>query len=1019
MVGTTPSEALPNEPIFVQLLKISQQVDHSIFRDYDRKVNADYAQLLANLLQTRRALRESLPESVLGRNHLLRDTDPFIFVLPDGDYDFILGALSALSVGGAFVPLPTKILLVEAVHLVRKCRAAAILASPAHLALAVRVQQSVSAQGHDVAVIQICSLTSPPATASASPLKISRELVIPAESPGMLLFTSGSSGPPKGVVHKRSIFYNVHVFSDPSELVLTHRNYVWIGATMPLITHTLAGATQEVIRPDPKLIWERLRKGDVTKLTGSPPLWNRLMHYFQQHLQILPDTERESYVQGACSLSIAHSGGAMPHLSLLTFWRDLGRPLRIGYSATELGGLGVRHHPDTDATVERIIGRPHPSLTIRLSEGDHGEMLIKGPTVFLKYLDDETATQAAFTEDGFYRSGDIAHRHGEDYVLDGRASADFFKSGPFRVSVLEVELVLQALPFIQEAYILSVPYPNYGSLVAALVRFKRQEVGSADTFTPSLRFLRASLATELSAYKLPTLLRVLQEDEELPRTASNKVSKPEAVKKYFQFTDNRGFAIAVEMWQFDEIDPVAQAMSMNCGAPPITLDYTLYDLYALDNDGGPQPTLIFDAWPLESYRMSSSVKFVYHFKLQEDTDAKTSLLAKNHVQRRGFVAGNMSLIVLEAGPSDGNQRPEELDTHQADIQRHFSQLSSDQQPIVDVVTRLDNAPLNSTTLVAVVLPTDPILHLSHLIEPEVHYEILSKRGLTCSGLCTPPSSVVDLLLPLEQLDNPASLQQEIDRMMLSLDTYRVPFIVKLQQTVSGLGNLVVHCDDDRKTVRKMLRTQLLAMLRQINAANYHLHPCSLILQNYIQGTDVALSLFVTRRGRPIFVCCCHQRFDQQGHWNGGTISYAAQQALDQKYAKTIELVALFLHKKGYYGPAGVDIITDHIGTHHVVDLNPRITGTYHLGLLAGHFMKRGLETAAVLSAYFPSSRITFEKVFAQEIQDGSLIITVWTHHCSLRLSCAAITVGGRDTLEMERLEAKVWAFASCTQNAAD
>ncbi|KAJ6789355.1 hypothetical protein PWT90_08764 [Aphanocladium album] len=450
---------------------------------------------------------------------------------------------------------------------------------------------------------------------------------------------------------------------------------------------------------------------------------------------------------------------------------------------------------------------------------------------------------------------------------------------------------------------------------------------------------------------------------------------------------------------------------MTCEAL-IDLDCTLHDMYALDNDSESQPILIFDAQPLESYRMSSAVKFSYHFKLQEDLDVKTSLLAKNHVQRRAFVAGKMTVIVLEMGSSDSKHHSEELETGQIDIRRQFAQLKRDQQPTVDFVTRLDDVSLEPETVVAVMLPTDPIMHLPHLIDPEVHYEILSKRGLTRSGLTTPPSSVVDLLLPLEELDNPVSLKKEIDRMMESIDTHRMPFIVKLQQTVSGMGNLVARCDEDRGPIKKILETQMSAMLRQINPANYHLHPCSLVLQDYIQGTDVALSLFVTRKGRPIFVGCCDQRFDQQGHWDGGTISYGAQQALDQKYAKTVEPVARFLHGEGYYGPAGVDIVTDNRGIHHVVDLNPRITGTYHLGLLAGHFTKRGLRTAAVVSGYFSSSRAVFEDAFAREIRDGSLIITGWTHHCTMMLSCAAITVGGRHLLEMEKLAARVCAFAS-------
>jgi malonyl-CoA/methylmalonyl-CoA synthetase len=134
------------------------------------------------------------------------------------------------------------------------------------------------------------------------------------------------------------------------------------------------------------------------------------------------------------------------------------------------GLLAILHHVHRKLTQRKLcIGRPLPGVTINLSERDHGEILIKSPFLFSQYvspcrssnaaggltrasyLGDDAATRAAFTSDGFYRSGDLAHLTGEDYILDGRASGDcklemfsMFGSGfafyPYFYSIVEIRL---------------------------------------------------------------------------------------------------------------------------------------------------------------------------------------------------------------------------------------------------------------------------------------------------------------------------------------------------------------------------------------------------------------------------------------------------------------------------------------------------------------------------------------------------------------------------------------------------
>jgi malonyl-CoA/methylmalonyl-CoA synthetase len=183
-------------------------------------------------------------------------------------------------------------------------------------------------------------------------------------------------------------------------------------------------------------------------------------------------------------------------------------------------------------------GKKVAGVDVRLSEGDQGEILIRSPYLFTKYvwrmrgisnilnillnryryLHNPDATAASFDEDGYYRSGDIGRREGDYYFIMGRASVDILKSGGYKISALDVEREIIALEYVSEVMVCGVEDDDFGQRVAAAIVLKDENNASHLI----LDHLRADLRARLAGYKLPTLLRVISE---LPKTASGKVMK--------------------------------------------------------------------------------------------------------------------------------------------------------------------------------------------------------------------------------------------------------------------------------------------------------------------------------------------------------------------------------------------------------------------------------------------------------------------------------------------------------------
>ncbi|KAJ5175402.1 uncharacterized protein N7482_001279 [Penicillium canariense] len=564
---------LPNDPLFKQLLHNAQANPNILIHDPTHGIDATAAQFLRDVVAFRGRIEAQLPRCYFTDQGRFQSLGVYIGILAPLSYDFIVSLYAITALGAAAVPLSTKVLPEEGAWLLKKCKAICLIVTPDMASLA---SQIVSMQQTGASSVSLtCPLISieHPVTGKNEPnssgdiARIDFNLTFPSTQPALLLFTSGTTGPPKGVILPRQLFFpQVAPDCDASDVAILYRAVNGLPGVLNLIDLLYVGARVELfpggIQPGP--IWERLRRGGITCLAGATRFWQVLMTYYEETLGMLPEEERAPYDEGARNLRVAWFGGGMPLPAAKRFWLGLRgeKPWTVKYGSSEQGreSFVFRFTAET-ATSQPAIGHPLHGVEAKLTEGDHGELLIKSPTMMTGYIDDEDRTKAAFDNDGFYRTGDLVHQDEEGtFIFDGRASADFIRFNGFRVSVYEVESHLCDLPYVSEAYVLSIPDMRYGQCVGSIVRLKAGDAGCSNIpMPPLLEKLRVDLSAILATYKLPTVLRVVGATEELPRSPEGKLARKLALHKYFltpSSEDGQGMRSKIEVWDLAVDDMV-------------------------------------------------------------------------------------------------------------------------------------------------------------------------------------------------------------------------------------------------------------------------------------------------------------------------------------------------------------------------------------------------------------------------------------------------------------------------------
>jgi len=338
-----------------------------------------------------------------------------------------------------------------------------------------------------------------------------------------LIFTSGTTGQPKGVMLTHdALIHFARVSGASRALGPQDRSYAFVpmthifGLGTVLISSLLAGA-QLVMRPqfDPDDLLDALAHHGVSQLQGPPALFSRLL----AHLQ-----ERGIARPAAPALRYLYTGAGPLDLALKQrVEAAFGQALHHGYGLSEYAGsvhltrLGEQR-PDTSAgyaVVEAEVRVTDPATGQPLPLGERGELWIRGRGLMPGYFRDPEATAAVMREGGWYASGDLGEMHADGALfVMGRLKEMIIRSG-FNVYPAEVETALNTHPSVQRSAVVGRTVDDGNEEIVAFVELRPGAALDADAMQAHLREL-------LAPYKRPSHIVTLAE---LPTNTNGKVLK--------------------------------------------------------------------------------------------------------------------------------------------------------------------------------------------------------------------------------------------------------------------------------------------------------------------------------------------------------------------------------------------------------------------------------------------------------------------------------------------------------------
>jgi len=494
----------------------------------DRTAIADGDQQLtyAELLEQSRVFAAALVASGVGPGDR-------VAIWAHNCIEWVVAVLGTFQAGAVLVPVNTRFKGVEAADILARSHARCLVTVTDFLG----TDYVAMLEGSGVALADLDSVViahGPTAPGSASWADFigratpearaeaeRRGAAVRPDDPSDILFTSGTTGVPKGVVqtHGRTLqvatdWVAMTGLSADDRYLMINPYFHMFGLKAGILASVVAGATmlpQSVFDVDRVL--ERISEEQVTVLPGPPTLYQSLLDH--------PDRAGHDL----SSLRVAVTGAADIPVELIRRI-DQELPFSVivtGYGLTE-GGTAAATSPGDDVEIiATTVGRPRPGFELRIVDDQHrevaagepGEILLRGGSIMSHYLDDPEATAAALSPDGWLSTGDLGVVDEAGHLRIVGRSKDMFIVGGFNAYPAEIENALLRHPDVQQVAVIGIPDERMGEVGMAFV------VAAPDASVTGAEII-AWCREQMANYKVPRRVELI---DELPLNATGKVLK--------------------------------------------------------------------------------------------------------------------------------------------------------------------------------------------------------------------------------------------------------------------------------------------------------------------------------------------------------------------------------------------------------------------------------------------------------------------------------------------------------------
>jgi len=366
------------------------------------------------------------------------------------------------------------------------------------------------------------------------------------EDTALLMFTAGTTGFPKGVPQDHNA-YSSYVLTnvDPPDIAAPVETNVLcmplyhVAGMQALMAGIYGGRTIALMRQfDEKDWFETVQREKATRVMVVPTMLKRIVEYPDFDKYDLSSIRVITYGAAACPYEVLRQ----------TIERFPGRALINAFGGTETSSTiaalraedqvitGKETEQEREKKLRRLstsIGLPMEDVEIEVRDeagqalpaGKIGEIVARSPRIMKGYWRDEEKTRDAFTEDGWYRTGDMGYIDEEGYIYLSGRSDDVIVRGGENIGPDEVESTLYSHPKVDEAAVIGVKDIEWGQQVRAIIRLKPGETATEQEI---IDFCRPRLA----GFKRPS--SVIFVDEELPKTSTGKVLRRALREQYGQ-----------------------------------------------------------------------------------------------------------------------------------------------------------------------------------------------------------------------------------------------------------------------------------------------------------------------------------------------------------------------------------------------------------------------------------------------------------------------------------------------------